>query len=226
MSSARMGSEAAVPGQGNNRTHADTHMCEALTVPRDLGPSTAQPRPGISCLPSPLHGLPERLPWEEPGGAGLSRGRSRRRTSAAPGPGKGPTGPSDSARFDLRRCCCSPQRAAIAPPPRDRPCSKLPSLCITGFCPPASRCSQHTCPEHLDIHPFTSPFPAQNTPSAPSPASPGRGAAHPRSIRAGLPLTRPYLPGLGPAVPLPLLPAVSPAAAGSPGKHFPPHHRR
>lgn len=145
--------------QGRGTTgHMQTHMCQAPTVPRDLGPSTAQPRPGIRSLPSPLHGLPKRLPWEEPCGAGLSRGRSRRRTSAAPGPGKGPTGPSDPAGFDLRCCCCSPQRAAIAAPPRDKPCSRPPSLCFTGFCPPASRRSQHMCPEHLDIHPFTSPF--------------------------------------------------------------------
>lgn len=169
MSSARMGSEAAALGQGNNWIHTDTHMCEALTVPRDLGSSSAQPRPAIRCLPSPLHGLPERLPWGEPGRAWLSRGRTRRRTSTAPGPGKGPTGHSEPAGFDLQRCCCSPQRTAIAAPPRDRPRSKPLSLCITGFCSPASRCPQHVSPPHLEMHPSISPLPAQHMPSAPSP---------------------------------------------------------
>lgn len=186
-----MGSEAAAPGQGNNWTRADTHRCEAPSVPGTSARDRCLPRPRTAPGTPALGGT---------GGAGLSRGVTRRTTSAAHGPGKGPTGPSDPAGFVLQRCCCSPQRAATAAPPRDRPCSRRLSLCITGFCPPASRCSRHMCPQYLDIHP-PPPFPAPNTPSAPSPA---------------VALTTPAASGHGTRRPAGPLPPVSPRGPAPP----------
>lgn len=96
-----------------------------------------------------------------------SRSAGHGRNPAGPGcPGAGageePAQPPSPGRARLalltRQGSIYGAAAAIAAPPRDRPCSRPPSLCFTGFCPPASRCSQHMCPEHLDIHPFTFPF--------------------------------------------------------------------
>lgn len=69
MTSARMGSVAAAPGQGNNWTHADTHMCRH---PPSRGTSgRALPGPGQDEVPpTTLHGLPELLPWAEAEGPG------------------------------------------------------------------------------------------------------------------------------------------------------------